>query len=516
MDRLCSTAHRCNRCARAIDVSSCSGAEAQERTMAELALTREHWNLLIEGGSPPANRACVIAPYDGAEIATVDIAGPRHADEAIAAAYALYRDRDGWLPLHRRVAILDRLAALMTEHQDELALEAAREGGKPLTDSKVEMARAIDGVRLCTEHIRGDAGDVIPMGTTAAAAGRIAFTQKEPIGVVVAISAFNHPLNLIVHQVLAAVAAGCPVIVKPASTTPLSCLRLVQLLHDAGLPKGWCQAVVAGRAVAEKLVTDPRVAFMSFIGSGEVGWSLRSKLAPGTRCALEHGGIAPVIIGPNADIELSLNAVLKGGFYHAGQVCVSVKRVYVPRAQARDWAQALADRASKLRIGDPTDAKTEVGPLIQHSETVRVHGWVTAAVSAGAQRLCGGDPLGPSTYPCTVLLDPPLDADVSRKEVFGPVVCVYGYDDLKDAFAAANSLPYAFQAAIFTRDLDAALRAFRHLDASAVMINDHTAFRVDGMPFAGLRESGLGIGGIPHTIDDMRIDKMMVIKSAVL
>ena len=471
---------------------------------------------MLESKAVPAGKVAVIAPYDGTEIATVDTAGPKHAEDALAVAHALYRNRAGWLRLHQRVAILERLAVLMTEHQDVLALEAAREGGKPLVDSRVEITRAIDGVRLCIEHIRGHAGDVIPMGTTAASAGRIAFTQKEPIGVVVAVSAFNHPLNLIVHQVLAGVAAGCPVIVKPASTTPLSCLRLVQLLRLAGLPDAWCQVVVAGRAIAETLVTDGRIGFFSFIGSGEVGWSLRSKLAPGTRCALEHGGVAPVIIGPDADQELSVNAVLKGGFYHAGQVCVSVQRVYVPRGQARGWAQALADRARKLKIGDPTDATTEVGPLIQHSETTRIHQWVTAAVAGGAQRLCGGDPLSPSTYPATVLLDPPLHADVSRKEIFGPVVCVYGYDDIDQAFAQANDLPFSFQAAIFTRDLDAALRGFRQLDASAVMVNDHTAFRVDGMPFAGLRQSGLGVGGIPYTIDDMQIDKMMVIKSTQL
>ncbi len=260
---------------------------------------------------------------------------------------ALYRNRALWLPLHQRVAILERLALLMSEHQDVLAIEAAREGGKPLGDSRVEITRAIDGVRLCIEHIRGHAGDVIPMGTTAAAAGRIAFTQKEPIGVVVAVSAFNHPLNLIVHQVLAGIAAGCPVIVKPASTTPLSCLRLVQLLRAAGLPSAWCQVVVAGRAIAEALVTDRRVGFFSFIGSGEVGWSLRSKLAPGTRCALEHGGVAPVIIGPDADQELSVNAVLKGGFYHAGQVCVSVQRVYVPRGQARALGAGVGGASAK-------------------------------------------------------------------------------------------------------------------------------------------------------------------------
>ncbi len=484
--------------------------------MQELTLTARHWGLMLESSAAPAGKATVVAPYDGTEIATLDSAGAQHAEDALEAAHRLYVDRGAWLPLHRRVEILERLAVLMTEHAQVLALEAAREGGKPLVDSRVEVARAIDGVRLCIEHVRGQAGDVIPMGTTAASAGRVAFTQKEPIGIVVAVSAFNHPLNLIVHQVLAGVAAGCPVIVKPASTTPLSCLRLVQLLRAAGLPNAWCQVAVAGRAVAEKLVTDPRIGFFSFIGSGEVGWSLRAKLAPGTRCALEHGGVAPVIVAVDADEELSVNAVLKGGFYHAGQVCVSVQRVYVPHAQARGWAQALADRAAKLRIGDPTDAATEVGPLIQHSETTRVHEWVSAAVAAGAQRLCGGEPLTPSTYPCTVLLDPPLDADVSRKEVFGPVVCVYGYDDIDSAFSQANELPFSFQAAIFTRDLDTALRGFKQLNASAVMVNDHTAFRVDGMPFAGLRQSGLGVGGIPHTIEDMQIDKMMVIKSAVL
>ncbi len=484
--------------------------------MEDGSLTPKHWGLMLESGAHAANKMTVVAPYDGAEIATVDVSGPKHAEDALHTAYALYRNRSSWLPLHERVAILDRLGDAMRGHRDELALEAAREGGKPLADSKVEVARAIDGVRLCAEHVRGHAGDVIPMATTPASAGRIAFTQKEPIGVVVAVSAFNHPLNLIVHQVLAGVAAGCPVIVKPASTTPLSCLRLVKLLHEAGLPPAWCQALVAGRGVAEQLVTDARVGFFSFIGSGEVGWALRAKLAPGTRCALEHGGMAPVIVAAGADREASVAAVLKGGFYHAGQVCVSVQRVYVPRAQARGWAQALAERARLLKIGDPTDPATEIGPLIQHSETARVHAWVTEAIKAGAERLCGGEPLGPSLYPCTVLLDPPGDADVSRKEIFGPVVCVYGYDDLDAAFASANSLPYAFQAAIFTGDLDVALRGYRQLDASAVMVNDHTAFRVDHMPFAGLKHSGLGVGGIPYTIDDMQIDKLLVVKSAAL
>ena len=405
----------------------------------------------------------------------------------------------------------------MLQAHADLALQAAREGGKPLRDSEVEVTRAIDGVRLCIETLRTDTGSVVPMRTTKASGERLAFTQKEPVGVVVAVSAFNHPLNLIVHQVAAAVAAGCPVIVKPADDTPLSCLRFVQTLRKAGLPAAWCQVLIPKDIpTAEQLVTDARVSFFSFIGSARVGWMLRSKLAPGTRCALEHGGAAPAILTDDFDHELAYSSILKGGFYHAGQVCVSVQRVFAPRRIARDFAEELARRATDLKVGDPTSADTEVGPLIRPSEVERVHEWVLEAVEGGADLLCGGKPLGPTSYPCTVLFDPPADARVSAAEIFGPVVCVYPYDELDDAISVANSLPVAFQAAVFSRDIDIAMRVYRRLDASAVMVNDHTAFRVDGMPFAGLRESGLGVGGIPHTIADMQIEKMLVIRSSEL
>ncbi len=483
--------------------------------MHDLNLVPDKWSLQLQSERPAARIATVTAPFDGATIAKLETADSEHVDEALNAAYSLYRNRDKWLPLHERVAILERAAEIMTANQDLLALEAAREGGKPLVDSNVEVTRAIDGLRLCIEHIRTAAGSVIPMGTTAASGGRLALTRKEPIGVVVAVSAFNHPLNLIVHQVAAAVAAGCPVIVKPAEDTPLSCLRFASILYAAGLPRVWCQvAITDSRPVAEALVTDERVGFFSFIGSSSVGWMLRSKLSPGTRCALEHGGAAPLILADDADREQALSAILKGGYYHAGQVCVSVQRVYVPRSFAEPFAVRLAEKASKLKVGDPTDPGTEVGPLIRHAETNRVHDWVEAAVADGAKRLAGGKPISPSTYPCTVLLDPPEDADVSRREIFGPVVCIYGYDSIDEAIDRANCLPFAFQAAVFTTNLDTAIRAFHRLDASAVMVNDHTAFRVDGMPFAGLRQSGLGTGGIPYTIDDMQIEKMLVIKSA--
>ncbi|MCZ6516176.1 MAG: aldehyde dehydrogenase family protein, partial [Gammaproteobacteria bacterium] len=394
---------------------------------------------------------------------------------------------------------------------------AASEGGKPYKDSKVEVVRAIDGVHLCVETLRAHRGSVIPIGATQATTGRLAFTQKEPIGVVVAVSAFNHPLNLIVHQVGPAVATGCPIIVKPAADTPLSCLRFVKILREAGLPDPWCQAIVTDDIeTAQKLVTDARVGFFSFIGSARVGWMLRSRLAPGTRCALEHGGAAPVILAEPYDKELALTSILKGGFYHAGQVCVSVQRVFAPVADAAEFAGALAKGAEALVVGAPEDAGTDVGPLIRTREVDRVAEWVDEAVAAGAKLLCGGNRISDTCYAPTVLLNPPDDVSVSILEIFGPVVCVYAYDNVDAAVRQANSLPLAFQAAVFSNSNEQAMRLYKQLDASAIMINDHTAFRDDVMPFAGLRESGLGIGGIPYTMEDMQIDKMMVVKSAGL
>ena len=459
----------------------------------------------------------VRAPFDGKLIGTLDAATPETVEQALATAHALFRDRSRWLSKTQRIEILTRTVELMQQQAPLLARLAAQEGGKPLQDSRVEVARAIDGVRNCIDCLRGNAGQGIPMGLDAASSGRLAFTRHEPIGPVVAVSAFNHPLNLIVHQVAPAIAAGNPVIVKPAEDTPLSCYRFVQLLHAAGLPAHWCQALVVNEVeLATQLVTDPRVAFFSFIGSSRVGWMLRSKLAPGTRCVLEHGGAAPVIMDADADIDAAIPLLTKGGFYHAGQVCVSVQRVFVHTSIAHKVAKRLADAAKHLRVGDPLQETTEVGPLIRHREVNRVHEWVLEARSGGATVLSGGNTLTESCYAPTVLFDPPADARVSQQEIFGPVVCVYPFMDLDAAISQANALPFAFQASVFTRDLDRALYVSGRLDASAVIINDHTAFRVDWMPFAGLRQSGLGTGGIPYSFHEMQIEKMTVLRSAAL
>ena len=470
--------------------------------------------LLVPGASTTASPVTVVAPWDLSPIASVERADSSVVEQALSNAYGLYRNRDSWLPMRERVQILTRTMAIMRERREELAVEAAREGGKPLVDSLVEVDRAIDSVHICIDELRSRAGEVVPMCVSESSKNRVAFTRKEPIGVVVAVSAFNHPLNLIAHQVAPAVATGCPVIVKPSDRTALSCLHFVQILHEAGLPPEWCQAVVtADRKDATAMVTDSRVGFFSFIGSARVGWSLRNQLAPGTRCALEHGGAAPVVVAADADLDRVVPSVLKGGFYHAGQVCVSVQRVFIHSSVAREFAERLAEGANTLNVGDPTLSETEVGPLIVPAEVARVHEWVTQAADGGAEVMSGGEALGETAYKPTVLFDPPADANVSKLEIFGPVVCIYPYDDMDAAIDIANALPFSFQAAVFTESIDTAMRVSSRLDASAVMVNDHTAFRVDWMPFAGMRESGHGVGGVPHSMHEMQVNKMTVIHS---
>ena len=329
----------------------------------------------------------VKSPFDQHFIREFPLAGEREIEKALDRAFSLFRDPARHLPKFQRIEILEKLAGLMSAQVEELTRIAAEEGGKPYRDSKVEVLRAINGVKLAAAELYNLRGEEIPMGMTAASVNRLAFTTREPIGVVLAISAFNHPLNLIVHQVIPAVATGCPVIVKPASSTPVSCFNLVKLLYESGLPEDWCTALVCKRELAEKLASDPRIGYVTFIGSHEVGWRLRSILAPGTRVALEHGGVAPVIVDESADIDTIVPPIAKGGFYHAGQVCVSVQKVFVHESKARNFAEKLAAEADKMIVGDPLDPLTDIGPLITESDAIRVQEWVEEAVSAGADNL---------------------------------------------------------------------------------------------------------------------------------
>ncbi len=455
----------------------------------------------------------VVQAFDRALIREIPTDDAQALEDKLSTAALALNNRDGWLKPHERMAILKRAAQLLTEKQEQFTKLIAQEGGKPFTDAAVEVTRAIDGLNDAAEELRHFAGKEIPMGLTPASDHRWAFTIKEPIGVVAAISAFNHPLNLIIHQVAPAIAVGCPVIIKPAATTPLCCLELVQLLRKAGLAEHWCQTFITDdNALAEQFATDHRVAFLSFIGSAKVGWYLRSKLAPGTRCALEHGGAAPVIVDRSANLSKTTQALVKGGYYHAGQVCVSVQRIFVHKDIITPFMDEFVPRVKALRVGDPLLKETEVGPLILPRETERILSWIDEAVDQGA-KLFGGGRLSETTLIPAVLLNPPVDAKVSQLEIFGPVTCVYEYEDIDKAIDRANSLPFAFQSSVFSEELAPALRAAERLQAATVLVNDHTAFRTDWMPFAGLKQSGYRTGGIPWTMEDMSHEKMIVLKN---
>ena len=458
----------------------------------------------------------VTSPFDGKVVGSVPFNSYEEVESAIDLAHKTFLDKDNWLPKYKRVEILENVMKIMSSQVEELTILCASEGGKPYIDSKVEILRAINGIKIAVESLSSFEGKEIAMGHTSTSANRMAYTFKEPIGVVAAISAFNHPFNLAVHQVIPAIAAGCPVIIRPATQTPMSAVKLVKILEEAGLPKGWAQAVVCDRKGGELLATSPKTAFLTFIGSGSVGWYLNSKASDGTRVVLEHGGVAPVIVEADADLAEMIPALAKGGFYHAGQVCVAVQRIFVHESICDEVGAKLSEVASKLIVGNQLDPKTEVGPLINNAEVNRVEEWVNEAVAKGGKILTGGKRISDSCFQPTVIFNPSEDALVSTKEVFGPVVCIYSYKTLDEAIQRANQLDVSFQAAIFTKNIDVALKAVKKLNATAVMVNDHTAFRVDWMPFGGAKVSGLGMGGISHSMNDMSVEKMMVIKSPSL
>lgn len=303
---------------------------------------------------------------------------------------------------------------------------------------------------------------------------------------------------------------------KPSLTTPLSSLALADILKEAGLPEGWLQIVLCDNEVAELLVTDTRVNFFSFIGSAKVGWYLKSKLPPGTRCALEHGGSAPVIVEKDANFEEMIPDLVKGSFYHAGQVCVSVQRIYVNQDICDLFIQKFSEATNKLIVGDPIHKTTDVGPLITPKEVNRVEDWVNEALENGAELITGGKRISETFFQPTILFNPSESSKVSNKEIFGPVVCIYPFTDRGEAIQRANALDTHFQAAVFTKNIDVALDAVKKLNATAVMVNDHTAFRVDWMPFGGRDSSGIGMGGISYTINEMTREKLTVIKSNFL
>ena len=385
----------------------------------------------------------------------------------------LYRANPSGLPYAQRILVLEKLLKQMQDNQKVLAKLISAEGGKPLKDALIESDRAAFSVKQAIAYLLTEKSSATPLNNYATQAQYQMQINKVPIGPVVAVSAFNHPLNLVIHQVISAFAAGCPCIIKPAAETPLSCLKMIEMLEIANIPKGWVQSVITEDIqLAEQLVTDPKVAFFSFIGSAKVGWYLRSKLSPGTRCALEHGGIAPAFVDETADIEQAAESLVKGAFYHAGQVCVSTQRIYIKQSIYDEFSERFVEKVKKLKVGNALDDDTDVGPLIRQQEIARISQWVFEAYQMGASVLTGGDKIEKQFYQPTVLAGVPEDALINRFEVFGPVCNLMPYDDLESIVNKINDEPSAFHSAIFSNSVSNINYLYKNLQTGCLMVND--------------------------------------------
>ncbi len=416
------------------------------------------------------------------------------------------------LPQWQRAEILDTAARVAADRVEEFARTIANEAAKPIKTARVEAQRAVSTFTFAAVAARTLAGDVVPMDASAAGAGKLAFTLRLPIGVVGAISPFNFPLNLVAHKLAPAIAAGCPVVLKPASQTPLSAIALARmLLDDCGLPADQLHVVTGGGGtVGNALVDHPDIALITFTGSPDVGWGIKAR-APKKKVGLELGNNAPLIIEPSADIATVAQKVSVAGFSHAGQSCISTQRIFVHADVHDAFCDALVPLVEGLVVGPPLDEATDVSALISTSERDRVQAWVDEAVASGADVLAGGKVREDGVLVPTVLGDVTPDMKVCAREVFGPVVGVATYTDLDEALRLANDSDYGLQAAIFTADLDDALRAARTLDYGGVLVNEVPTFRADQQPYGGVRDSGNTREGPQYAVREMTEERLVVI-----
>jgi acyl-CoA reductase-like NAD-dependent aldehyde dehydrogenase len=450
----------------------------------------------------------VTSPYDGELVGRVAKAGAAEARRAVDAAASAMRDP---LPAHERAAILDRVAAQLADRAEEAARTIAGEAGKPIKAARVEAARAVSTFTMAAVEARKLAGDVVPMDAAPAGAGKLAFTLREPIGVVAAISPFNFPLNLVAHKIAPALAAGCAVVAKPASQTPLSALFLAELEKEAGLPPGWLNVVCGGSSeIGDVLVEDERVRLISFTGSVPVGWGLRER-APRKRVNLELGNATPVIVAADADLEDAASRLAANAFSFAGQSCISVQRIYVERSAYDAFLERFLPEVDALKLGDPVDDQTDVGPLISEKDRDRVLEWIDEAKGLGADVLTGGT-IEEGLLRPTVLAGAPPKAKVSCEEVFGPLCTVTPYDDVDDAIALANGTRFGLQAGVFASDVKTALAVARRLEFGGVTVNEAPTFRADQMPYGGVKDSGNTREGPAYAIREMTEERLVVLQ----
>ena len=415
------------------------------------------------------------------------------------------------LPAHKRAEILVRVAGYLGRRHEEVAQTISAEAGKPLKAARVEVSRAMSTYTMSAVQARTLAGEMVPMDASQAGVGKLAFTLRLPIGVVGAISPFNFPLNLVAHKLAPALAAGCAVVLKPASQTPLSALLLAELETEAGLPPGWLNVLVGPASeLGDVLVEDERVRALTFTGSGAVGWKLAER-APRKRVNLELGNATPVIVEADADLEAAATKLAANAFSFAGQSCISVQRIYVQRAAYDELLARFLPKVEALRVGDPADEETDVGPLIDRESRDRVLDWIEEARAAGAEVLSGGSLEGELVRP-TVLANARPDLKVSCEEVFGPVCTVGAYDTLDEAIGLANGTRYGLQAGIFTSSVKTALAAAQRLEFGGVTINEAPTFRADQMPYGGVKDSGNTREGPAWAVRELTEERLVVLE----
>jgi len=455
----------------------------------------------------------IINPHTGEPVATVYEAEKLHIEAAAIAAQDGF-DEMRRLQAHDRARICRRIAELIATRQDDFGSTIAKEAGKPIKYARGEAQRAVSTFIIASEEATRIGGEVLPLDITPVAGDRYGITRRVPVGPVFAITPFNFPLNLVAHKVAPALACGCSIVVKPASRTPLSALLLAEVAEKAGVPDGAFNVLPCNRDMADALVPDERFAALTFTGSSKVGWDLKSR-AGRKRVLLELGGNAGCIVDATANLDYAVERCTMGAFAYQGQVCISVQRIYVHESKLKAFTDKFLKRIEKLKIGDPLGQKTDFSAMIDEKSAERVDLLVGEAIAGGAELLCGGKKKG-ALYEPTVLADAPPDARICREEVFGPVVIIYAFKDFEEAIAAVNNSEYGLQAGVFTNDLSHAQMAFDRLEVGAVIINDVPTFRVDSMPYGGVKASGFGREGIKYAIEELTELRLCVVNKGAL
>ncbi|HZQ19871.1 MAG TPA: aldehyde dehydrogenase family protein [Terriglobales bacterium] len=457
----------------------------------------------VQEGTPVEIRA----PYDGSPLAEVIQGTREHAETAIEAAVRAFGSTRR-LPAFERQRVLRSIAQQITSRKDEFARTIAQEAGKPLKAARTEVERAIFTFTVAAEETTRIPGEYLSLDWQQFTSGRWGIVRRFPIGPIAGITPFNFPLNLVAHKVAPAIASGCPIIVKPAPQTPLTALLLAETVEQAGLPDGAFNVLPLSNEDAALLVSDDRIKLISFTGSARVGWEVKNH-AGKKKVLLELGGNAGVIVHGDTDLAWAADRCISGGFNYAGQTCISVQRILVERPAFRKFTDLLLAGVSKLQIGDPLDESTDLGPLIRESDAVRAGEWIQQAVQDGATLLRGGKRHGSILEP-TVLTGTRPDMKVNCEEIFAPVVTVEAYDDFASALRRINESPYGLQAGIFTRDASRIFQAYEELEVGGVIAGDVPTFRIDNMPYGGVKDSGLGREGLRYAIEEMTEPRLLV------